>query len=308
MSDTVQAYKKIYDNLYVIYSGISPCERYITSYLIVSSAGRAIIIDPGPHSSGQKILKVLDELGLRRSLETIIPTHVHLDHAGASVFLARETGAAILAHPRGIPHLKDPTKLWEDSRRVQGEIVEKYERPLDGENVEFIEARDNTDFILDDIVLRILHTPGHASHHISIFWQDRSILFTGDSAGIYIPEIDSIIPTTPPPFRYDLYVSSLKKMILLNPREIAFTHREIRANEGVLEKHLNQMRIWLETFLVERDLKNRDPEEILRVLAERDYMTLRYLEYEDKDCIIGLFNISLSIRGFLEEISRLKSL
>ncbi|MEM3830770.1 MAG: MBL fold metallo-hydrolase [Sulfolobales archaeon] len=298
-----EAYEKISDNFYIIHTGIPPCEKYISSYLIITAARRAILIDPGPMNSGEKIVKVLDKLGVLRTLEMIIPTHVHLDHAGAAVYIAQRSGAAIMVHPRGIPHIRDPSRLWEESRKVQGsEITERYGRPLNGDNVEIIEARDETDLILDDVSLKILHTPGHASHHISLFWHDRSLLFTGDSAGIYIPEIDSIIPTTPPPFRYDLYIESLRNMISLKPSDIAFAHRGIRKDGDLLLKHLNQMRIWLETFLI-----TKSEDDILKILGEKDEFTNRYLRFEDKDCMIATFNIELSIRGFLEEIKRLKS-
>ncbi len=248
---------------------------------------------------------MLRYLEIHKSLELIIPTHIHLDHAGGSAKLARLTGAAVMAHPRGIPHIKDPSKLWEASREVQGDIVDLYGRPEEGLNIEILEAKDDLDVIVDDITLRIIHTPGHASHHISIYWNDESILFTGDSAGIYLPELDIVLPTTPPPFRYENYMESLKKMISLKPGRVAYAHKGIRRNHDILEKHYEQMMNWFETLY---NSDEKDPERILRILSTSDHFVKIYLENIDNDCIVNKHNVILTLKGFLEEIQRIKSL
>jgi glyoxylase-like metal-dependent hydrolase (beta-lactamase superfamily II) len=71
--------------------------------------------------------------GVPRLLRYVIPTHVHLDHAGGAGALMRALPAAkLVAHPRGARHLIDPAKLiagaeavygGEAVRRMYGEIV-----------------------------------------------------------------------------------------------------------------------------------------------------------------------------------------
>jgi len=302
-------YKKIDDNLYVIYTGPEPCEDYINSYLLVSSLKKAVIIDPGPHNSTDKIYRVLKELGLEKSLELIIPTHVHLDHAGASARLAKLTGAAVIAHPRGIPHIKDPRNLWEASRKVQGDIIDTYGRPDDGENIELLEAKDMSILVLDDIELKILHSVGHASHHISILWISRSLLFTGDSAGIYLPEIDVVLPTTPPPFRYEAYMESLKKMIHEKPKTLAYTHKGVRIDGEFLTKHYEQMETWFNILISMDDNSLNNTKYIKMKIAEKDLFLRKYLEMsEEKDCVVNKANLEMTFKGFIEEIKRIKSL
>ena len=303
--DVEKYYQRIDRNLYVIFSGIEPCIEYINTYLIVSSTNKGVIIDPGPHNSADRVHEVLKALGLEKSIELIIPTHIHLDHAGASAKLARLTGAAVMTHPRGIPHIRDPSKLWEASREVQGEIVDHYGRPEDGFNIEILEAKDLLDVVIDDVTLGIIHTPGHASHHISILWRDRGILFSGDSAGIYIPELDIVLPTTPPPFRYEQYIESLKKMISMKPDYIAFTHRGVRRNHDFLEKHYEQIKSWFETLY---SIDKKDPEEILAILSNIDPNVKKYLQHRDRDCVINRVNIKLTIEGLTKEIERIKKL
>ncbi|MGC9148584.1 MAG: MBL fold metallo-hydrolase [Sulfolobales archaeon] len=297
-------YTRLSNNFFIIYTGVDPCRDYINTFLIKTSAGRGVIIEPGPHNSADIVYEVLKILGMDRSLELIIPTHVHLDHAGGSAKLAKLTGAAVMAHPRGIPHIRDPSKLWEVSREVQGDIVDLYGKPEEGYNIEILEAKDGLDVAVDDVTLKIIHTPGHASHHISILWREESILFTGDSAGIYLPELDIVLPTTPPPFRYESYMESLKKMISLEPSKLAFTHKGVRKNYDLLKKHYEQMERWFEVLI---NINEKDPEKILNILSGFDQFVKVYLENIDKDCIVNRYNINMTISGFLSEIQRLRS-
>ena len=297
-------FTRLGDNFFVIYTGIEPCRDYINTYLIKTSSGRGIIIEPGPHNSAEIVYEVLKVLGIDKSLELIIPTHVHLDHAGGSAKLARLTGAAVMVHPRGIPHIRDPSKLWEASREVQGDIVDLYGKPEEGYNIEILEAKDGLDVVVDDVTLNIIHTPGHASHHISILWREESILFTGDSAGIYLPELDIVLPTTPPPFRYESYMESLKKMISLEPSKLAFTHKGVRKNHGLLMEHYEQMKKWFEALI---NISENDPQKILNILSGVDQFVKIYLENIDRDCVVNKHNMTMTINGFLSEIQRLKS-
>ncbi|MCE4628246.1 MAG: MBL fold metallo-hydrolase, partial [Desulfurococcales archaeon] len=80
----------------------------------------------------------------------------------------------------------------------------------------------------------------------------QSILFTGDAAGVSVelPEGRLRIPTTPPPFKADLYLESLQKMARLNPQKIAPTHYGIDPKPGTeyLNDHILQTRAWLQTI------------------------------------------------------------
>jgi len=49
------------------------------------------------------------------------------------------------------------------------------------------------------LTLRVIWTPGHASHHISYFLEDSGTLFTGDAVGVRYLPFPILIPTSPPP-------------------------------------------------------------------------------------------------------------
>ncbi len=58
----------------------------------------------------------------------VFVTHIHLDHAGAAWRLA-ELGATVYVHPKGAPHLVDPSRLLASAERIYGAML----RPLWGE-------------------------------------------------------------------------------------------------------------------------------------------------------------------------------
>ena len=67
------------------------------------------LIETGPKSTLDNVLAGLEEAGID-SLDWIVVTHIHLDHAGAAGTLARRfPGATVVVHPLGAPHLIDPS-------------------------------------------------------------------------------------------------------------------------------------------------------------------------------------------------------
>ena len=90
------------------------------------------LVDCGYASSNENVLAGMAEEGVMPTdVRYIVPTHVHLDHAGATGRLLKEMpNAGVIAHERSVPHLIDPTRLVESSTKVLGkEIMELYGIP-----------------------------------------------------------------------------------------------------------------------------------------------------------------------------------
>ena len=68
---------------------------------------------PAPAPAAPRLLAALDELGIaREQVDYLFLTHVHLDHAGgAGQLIEALPNAKAVLHPRGAPHLVDPSKL-----------------------------------------------------------------------------------------------------------------------------------------------------------------------------------------------------
>ncbi len=92
----------------------------IASYLIRYPDG-AILIESGPGSTQSALEAGLKANGLSLSDVThVLLTHIHLDHAGAAGWLAKQ-GAQIYVHPVGAPHLLHPEKLLASAARIYGD-------------------------------------------------------------------------------------------------------------------------------------------------------------------------------------------
>jgi len=73
--------------------------------------------------------------------------------------------------------------------------------------------------------LEILHTPGHAKHHIVFLDSLTGGLFVGDSVGIAFPHGHITQPVTPPPdFDPSLVIEQLRRMAALEPAFLGFAH------------------------------------------------------------------------------------
>ena len=93
--------------------------HFDASYLVIEN-GRAAFIETGPNSAVPRLLAALEAHGLDRdAVDYVIPTHMHLDHAGGAGLLMSELPRAkLVIHPRGARHMIDPSVL--DGRRARG--------------------------------------------------------------------------------------------------------------------------------------------------------------------------------------------
>ena len=95
--------------------------HYDAAYLLVDS-GRAAFFDTGTNHAVPRLLATLQGLGLARdAVDWVIPSHVHLDHAGGAGLLMQALPAArMLLHPRGLRHMVDPSALQQAVLEIYG--------------------------------------------------------------------------------------------------------------------------------------------------------------------------------------------
>jgi len=234
----------------------------------VLKGAKIAIVETGPASSIKNLLAGLQEIGIKtREVDYVAVSHVHMDHAGgAGVFLQHLPNARLLVHARGAPHLVQPEKLWEQSKQVLGEIAEMYGeiQPVPEERI--ISATDGMVVDLGEgIELKVLETLGHASHHLSLYENLGRGVFPGDAAGIYLKKFDAVIPTTPAPFRLEMALSSLDKLINMAPQRLYYTHFG-QASDAVkkLRAYATQLKLWAKIVL-----KGMESGEYARTIRER---------------------------------------
>jgi len=176
------------------------------------------LIDPGPARTIDHVLAELDG-----EPEAIFLTHIHLDHAGATgTLVARNPDLRVYVHESGAPHLIDPSKLLKSASRLYGDEMDKLwgeVLPVPEANVTALSGGEVVDG------LRVLYTPGHASHHVSYFDEATGDAYVGDVAGVLIPPTDEVwAPTPPPDIDVELWLASIDAVAELSPERLLLTH------------------------------------------------------------------------------------
>jgi glyoxylase-like metal-dependent hydrolase (beta-lactamase superfamily II) len=217
------------------------------AYLMVEQ-GRAAFIDTGTSLAVPRLLEALDAAGLARdAVDWVIPTHVHLDHAGgAGALMTALPAAKLLVHPRGARHLINPTVLLDSARAVYGdeEVLRAYGTVVPVEASRVVSSADGVVIELAGRALTLFDTPGHARHHHCV-WDERSQgFFTGDTFGLSYREFDTpqgvwLLPTTTPTqFDPAALRASIERMLARQPQRMYLTHYGCIGNVAALGREL----------------------------------------------------------------------
>lgn len=223
--------EEVAEKTYAIEVRIPKVDTVFTIYFICE--GKGVLIEPGPTASIASIQDAMRRLGMT-DLAYIIPTHIHVDHAGAIGSLAQLfPQAKVLLHPRGAKHAINPSRLIESTKMAFGEDFEEFYGPIfpvpesqvktpsDGETIS-VNGRE----------LRVIYTPGHAPHHLSIFDQKTKGLFSGEALGVNLPgaKFSPIPAAAPPSFDIEDYLRTMEKLRQLRPRIIFYSHDGVGRN------------------------------------------------------------------------------
>lgn len=216
--------------------------------VFVHSTDRSALIDTGIGTDLERILDGLVTLGIRPAdLDLIVPTHVHLDHAGGAGRLARECPTAeVLVHEIGAPHLAAPDRLWEGTKRAVGPQIEHYAEPVPVPEERLTALTDGDTVDLGNRSLAVHHCPGHAPHQIVLFDPSDGILFTADAAGIYVQSRDEIHPTSPPPnFDLEGCLADIETQQALDPEVLCYGHFGATPAGDKLHRYREVIETWV---------------------------------------------------------------
>lgn len=293
--------KKLNDHLYLVDLKPLGIEKFIASYVLTGN--KTMIVETGPTTSIGNLLAGLREIAIGNDdIDYVAVSHIHIDHAGGSGRLLEHLpNARLLAHPRGVPHLVKPEKLWRQTKQVLGEIADMYGKIHPVPEGRIVKATDGMTVELgDNVRLKVLETLGHASHHLSFYENSSRGVFTGDAAGVYLERIGAIIPTAPPPFNLEMALTSLDRLIELRPEKLYYTHFGV-GGDAVrrLEAYVSQLKLWAE--VIHEGIENHeDLEMIYEKILEKDALTRKAADFIKDHLVLRRGVVMQNIHGLIE--------
>ncbi|QKE71952.1 MBL fold metallo-hydrolase [Arthrobacter citreus] len=214
------------------------------------------IIETSATPSHEHLVAGLKELQISfDKIKNVIVTHIHLDHSGgAGVLMEKCPNATLYVHPKGARHLEDPTKLIASAKQVYGEDFDRFFNPiLPIKSSQIYQVADGEELVIgNNRKLTFLFTPGHANHHISIFDSTSKFMYTGDTLGIYYPQLQQeigtfILPSTSPnQFSYEATLDSSRKIQAFKPEAICFGHYGLTRDTKFVYESL---KVYLDRFI-----------------------------------------------------------
>ncbi len=246
--------------------------------------GDGAILEPGPAVLIPKIQEAVAELGLSKP-GYIIPTHIHLDHAGGVGKLAQVfPGAMIVVNQHGVRHIVDPSRLIKSTRMAFGDNFEATYGPIlpvPESRLKVVE--DGERLVVGSRELVIIYTPGHAPHHISIFDTKTRGLFCGEALGlIYGPGYPPLPAVAPPSFDMELYLNDMERLRALKPKLLFYSHGSVAGEpEKLISAAMENTRLVGDFIL--RDLRVGESDEaIIGHVGDylRDHLGTPLDEYE----------------------------
>lgn len=194
---------------------------------LINGPGGLTLIDPGPTSCLPVLEAGLRDRGLTlRDVRTLLLTHIHLDHAGATgTIVERVPGIKVYVHERGAPHMIDPEKLLASVTRLYGDQMDRLWGaflPMPASQVTVLTGGERLN--ISGTSLQVAYTPGHAKHHVSFLDEGAGMAYVGDTAGLRISGDYLLAPTPPPDIDIEAWQSSLDVIDAWQPVSLFLTH------------------------------------------------------------------------------------
>jgi glyoxylase-like metal-dependent hydrolase (beta-lactamase superfamily II) len=217
--------------------------RIVAAIALETNDGIALF-DTGPESTFDNVVAALGKAGFApEDVRHIFLSHIHFDHAGAAWRFAEIPGPSgpgptVYVHPRGEPHLIDPTKVIKSATRIFGDNMQKLWGTIAPVPAERVKVSEDNDVVsVPPYKIRAIATPGHASHHNIYVWDDN--VFGGDIAGVRIDGGPPIPPFVPPDLHIESWHESIAKIRALNPTNLYLPH--FGKVEGSVADHLDAL-------------------------------------------------------------------
>lgn len=223
-------------------------DHTIAVFVLEGPDGLALV-ETGPHSTFPRLEVALAARGWKPAdFRHVFLSHIHFDHAGAAWAFARQ-GAHIHVHPKGLPHLASPEKLYNSARMIYGDAMDRLWGAMEPIPETHLHAPEHGETIeAAGLLFKAWYTPGHAVHHIA--WEvtapgSESVVFTGDVAGVRIDEQIVAPPCPPPDIHVEDWQASIQLLRDLPAQTLYLTHfGKITAKHAHLDELESRLLAW----------------------------------------------------------------
>ncbi len=145
---------------------VTPFQQNCT-LLCCEATGRAAVVDPGGEI--ERIVAEAERQGV--TIEKILITHAHIDHAGGAAALAEKLDIPIEG-----PHEED--RFWIDGLPEQSRAYGFSEQARTFTPERWLTDGDRVTF--GDTTLEVLHCPGHTPGHVVFYHPGERLALVGD--------------------------------------------------------------------------------------------------------------------------------
>jgi len=240
-------------DVHYVDTGMYDVEEYGSVYIV--DAEEPALVDTGIGTRYEDILKAMREVGVApENLAVIALTHVHLDHAGGVGHLAEACpNATVYVHEIGAPHIVDPERLWEGTKKAVGDQIEYYTEPKPVPAERIVELTDGDGIDLGDHAFEVVHAPGHAPHQVIYYDPAIDGVFTADAAGLFTPSVDAVNVTSPP-VNFDLEgaLSDIETIRDLDPETLLYGHFGPQPTADRLDEYEDKLDAWVQAVREKR--------------------------------------------------------
>jgi len=152
------------------------CRGYAMNTGVLHDAEHAALIDPALLPDEVEDIAAFCE-AQQLKVETVVLTHHHWDHILGA---ARFPGAHVVAHQAYVAQtaldLERTRRSIQRYEEVEGVVADvAFDPPMPDQTVERIIG-----LMVGDIRVQLVHTPGHARDHLSVYDPDAACLWAGD--------------------------------------------------------------------------------------------------------------------------------
>jgi glyoxylase-like metal-dependent hydrolase (beta-lactamase superfamily II) len=238
------------------------------------------MIDAGINLMGPAYIASLEKIfGDKNALDYVFATHSHFDHLGAIPYLKRniphlQAGAfgrvGALMKKKSVLDLM--TYLSDLQKGFFQNIAGNEDVHISPVDFEF-NLKEGDRFDLGGVTCEVYEAPGHTGDSLAFFIPEIRALFAGESYGIPEGDKDGSVQVE---FlsSYDDYVSSLEKLISLQPKIIGMAHMWVFTDNDAtdfLRQSLEATPRYLKLVETYLDAANGDIDSAVNSMARIEY-------------------------------------